>query len=32
MELKDAAILVVDDEPMLLEICGEWLQRQTAVC
>ena len=28
MELKDAAVLIVDDEPMLLEIFGEWLQEE----
>jgi hypothetical protein len=26
MELKDATIMLVDDEPMLLDIFGEWLQ------
>ena len=29
MELKDAAVLIVDDEPMLLEIFGEWLQEES---
>ena len=28
MELKDAAVLIVDDEPMLLDIFGEWLQEE----
>src|SRR5215467_5012364 len=28
MELKDAAVLIVDDEPMLLEIFSEWLQEE----
>jgi len=28
MELKDATVLIVDDEPMLLEIFGEWLQEE----
>jgi CheY-like chemotaxis protein len=28
MELKDAAVLIVDDEPMLVEIFGEWLQEE----
>ena len=28
MELKEATVMVVDDEPMLLEIFGEWLQRK----
>lgn len=28
MELKDATILIVDDEPMLLEIFSEWLQEE----
>jgi CheY-like chemotaxis protein len=27
MQLKKASILVVDDEPVLLEIMGEWFQR-----
>jgi CheY-like chemotaxis protein len=27
MQLKDASILVVEDEPVLLEIMGEWFQR-----
>jgi CheY-like chemotaxis protein len=27
MQLKDASILLVDDEPILLEIMAEWLQR-----
>jgi hypothetical protein len=30
MELKDATVLLVDDEPMLLDIFGEC--RKTAVC
>ena len=28
MELKDAAVLIVDDEPMLLDIFSEWLQEE----
>jgi CheY-like chemotaxis protein len=28
MELKDDAVLIVDDEPMLLEIFGEWLREE----
>jgi CheY-like chemotaxis protein len=28
MELKGATVLVVDDEPMLLDIFGEWLQEE----
>ena len=28
MELKDATVLVVDDEPMLLDIFSEWLQEE----
>jgi len=28
MELTDATVLVVDDEPMLLDIFGEWLQEE----
>ena len=28
MELKHAAVLVVDDEPLLLDIFGEWLQEE----
>ncbi|HLW53452.1 MAG TPA: response regulator [Candidatus Angelobacter sp.] len=30
MQLKEASILVVDDEPVLLEIMGEWFQRNAA--
>ena len=26
MELKEATVMVFDDEPMLLDIFGEWLQ------
>ena len=28
MELKDATVLIVDDEPMLLDIFSEWLQEE----
>ena len=28
MELKDITVLVVDDEPMLLNIFSEWLQEE----
>jgi CheY-like chemotaxis protein len=28
MELKDATGLIVDDEPMLLDIFREWLQAE----
>ena len=28
MELKDATVLIVDDEPMLLEMFSEWLQEE----
>ena len=28
MELRESTILIVDDEPMLLEIFGEWLQEE----
>jgi CheY-like chemotaxis protein len=28
MELKESTVLIVDDEPMLLEIFGEWLQEE----
>ena len=28
MKLKDATVMVVDDEPMLLDIFGEWLQEE----
>jgi CheY-like chemotaxis protein len=28
MELKEATVMVVDDEPMLLDIFGEWLQEE----
>ena len=30
MELKNATVLVVDDEPMLLDIFREWLEQFTA--
>ena len=26
MQLKDASILVVDDEPLLLKLVGEWFE------
>ena len=29
MELKDARVLLVDDEPMLLDIFREWLEEET---
>ena len=32
MELKDATVLLVDDEPRLRDIFGDWLQEETAVC
>ena len=28
MELKEATVMVVDDEPMLVDIFGEWLQEE----
>jgi CheY-like chemotaxis protein len=28
MELKDATVLIVDDEPMVLDIFREWLQEE----
>jgi len=28
MELKEATVMVVDDEPMLLDIFGGWLQEE----
>jgi CheY-like chemotaxis protein len=28
MELKRATVLVVDDEPMLLDVFSEWLQEE----